>query len=110
MRTGIRVSDTSSNPFREGEKGTLRREASGRASSYLFWMIILSFLAELILIDGVVLLKWRVEDFVSREAAVALGIGLVVMGGVLLTITCITVWIKINAKEDIEKLRQLQGP
>ncbi len=71
-------------------------EAFGRASRYLVWLIMWAFLSEGLLVGGVIFLTWGIEDFESRKASVALGIGLLVWGLGLMTVTGIALWIKAS--------------
>ena len=92
--------------FRKDDGGMAWDEAFKRASSYFLWLVVWSFLAELILVTGVVIMTWGLDDLASRKAGVALGIGLIMGGGALVTVTAVAVWIKATTDAVADHVEQ----
>ena len=104
MATTERVSE----PFREDVRAMPWGQALKRASNYFGWLITWAFLSEVIMVSGVMLVRWGVNDVEGTRAGTAFGVGLVICGLAMLTLTNIAIWIKAGANEEMARLRQLQ--
>ena len=103
------ISQAVTRAFRKDARGMPWSEAFERASSYLVWLVIWSFMAEGILVAGVMFISWALGDFETRKAGLSLGIALVMGGGAMMTVTTIAVWIKASTDALADHVEQRIG-
>ena len=77
-------------------EGNWWREGVSKASGYRAWQLVWSVFSVFIFVAGVMLIKWGLENIETREASLALGLGLATWGLVLILVTGIAVWIKAS--------------
>ena len=84
-------------------------EAFARASTYLVWMVVWSLLAEVVLVTGLLFISWGLEDTESRKAGMVLGVGLMVGGAALMTVSALAAWIKASTDAIADHVEERLG-
>ena len=72
------------------------RETISGCSGYGVWLLVCSILWFLLVVAGVILIRWALESMQAREASLALGFGLATWGWVLMLVTGVAVFIKAS--------------